>query len=135
MRVVIDTNVVLSSLLFATGRLFQIRVAWQHERIIPLASADTTSELLRVLHYPKFALNANDRREILAEYLPWCETFAEVPAVDAPDLGDPSDRIFLDLATAGAADAVVTGDSALLAYSSQFAIPIMTGRELIRLLE
>ena len=125
----------ISSLLFATGRLAQVRVAWQQELIVPLASAATASELLRVLHYPKFALNADDRREVLSEYLPWCETVTEVPAVGAPGLGDPSDRIFLDLAIAGTADAVVTGDGELLAYSNRFAIPIIRGRELIRSLD
>ena len=126
---------VLSSLLFATGRLSRIRAAWQSERIVPLASAGTISELLRVLKYPKFALSAGDRREVLAEYLPWCETVTEVPVVDVPGLGDPSDRMFLDLAMAGAADAVITGDGELLGFSPRFSIPIISGRELMRLLD
>lgn len=91
--------------------------------------------MLRVLNYPKFALSAGDRREVLAEYLPWCETVTDVPVVDVSGLGDPSDRMFLDLAMAGAADAVITGDGELLGFSPRFSIPIISGRELMRLLD
>ena len=47
--VVLDTNTVLSSLLFSQNKLSQLRVLWQSEKIIPLASKATISELIRVL--------------------------------------------------------------------------------------
>ena len=61
MRVVLDTNVVLSALVFAQGRLAPLRQAWQHGRCRRLVSTATTAELMRALRYPKFKLSAEER--------------------------------------------------------------------------
>ena len=126
LRLVLDTNVLLSALLFPTGSLSWLRHAWQSEAILPLASRDTTTELLRVLCYPKFRLTGDEREDLLADYLPWCETVivSKPPAV--PECRDFSDRPFLELALAGKADALVTGDDDLLALASVFSVPILT---------
>jgi len=71
-RVVIDTNLILSTLVFAQGRLTPLRIAWQDKRIQPLLSKDATAELIRVLAYPKFMLRAEDQQELLDDYLPYC---------------------------------------------------------------
>lgn len=47
-RLVLDTNVLLSALLFRSASMTWLRTAWQSESILPLASRDTVSELLRV---------------------------------------------------------------------------------------
>jgi len=73
-RVVIDTNLVLSTLVFANGRLAALRRAWQVRQCVPLVSKITTTELIRVLAYPKFKLDEAARQELLADYLPWCVT-------------------------------------------------------------
>lgn len=57
-RVVLDTNIVLSALLFNTGRLTWVRHAWQRQQVQPLVCTATVNELLRVLAYPKFKLTA-----------------------------------------------------------------------------
>ncbi len=126
LRLVLDTNVLLSALLFPTGSLSWLRHAWQSQAIRPLASRDTTAELLRVLHYPKFRLNGDEREDLLSDYLPWCETVivSQPPAV--PECRDPSDRPFLELALAGQADALVTGGGDLLALASVFSVPVLT---------
>jgi predicted nucleic acid-binding protein len=54
-RVVLDTNTVLSALLFVNGRLVPLRAAWQSGELTPLLCAQTVEELLRVLAYPKFS--------------------------------------------------------------------------------
>jgi predicted nucleic acid-binding protein len=59
-RLVLDTNAVLSSLLFASGRLAPLRVAWQEARFRPIVSAATTKELARALGYSKFRLSATE---------------------------------------------------------------------------
>ena len=76
--------------------------------------------------YPKFALDAGERRDLLDDYLPFCET---VPVPDpppaVPECRDPSDRPFLELALAGRADALVTGDADLLTLADVFPVPIL----------
>ncbi len=116
----------VSALLFPAGPTSWLREAWQSLVVVPLASHDTTAELIRVLHYPKFHLTADEREDLLAEYLPWCEvvTVSEPPAV--PECRDPFDRPFLELALVGRADALVAGDRDLLARAPAFPIPVLT---------
>ncbi|MBF0095538.1 MAG: putative toxin-antitoxin system toxin component, PIN family [Alphaproteobacteria bacterium] len=130
-RLVLDTNVLLSALLFQGASMTWLRTAWQSDSIRPLASRDTVSELLRVLAYPKFGLAAPDRDDLLADYLPWCETMTipDPPPV-TPECRDPFDQPFLVLALAGRADALVTGDRDLLALVNSFAVPILTPAEM-----
>lgn len=126
-RLVLDTNVLLSALLFRSAAMTWARSAWQSGRILPLASRDTVSELLRVLGYPKFRLAPDDRDELLADYLPWCETVTiPMPPPAVPECRDPFDQPFLLLALVGRADALVTGDRDLLALAGAFPVPILT---------
>lgn len=130
-RVVLDTNIVLSALLFSQGRLAWIRQGWQAGQLTPLVCKDTAEELLRVLAYPKFKLNPEDRDELLADFLPWAEVIT-VPETlpDIPECRDPHDRIFLVLTRIADVDALVTGDNDLLTLREEFRIPILTADEL-----
>jgi len=119
-RVVLDTNVVVSALLFDHGRLSWLRPAWMAGDFRPLVSHATAEELLRVLSYSKFHLTEQEIEALLGDFLPFSEP-VEVPlgvreAVAAlPRLRDPDDRIFLQLAEAGTAEFLITGDKDLLA--------------------
>ena len=129
-RAVLDTNVLLSVLLFPAGRVSWLRGAWRAGRVRPLASQDTTAELIRVLAYPKFRLDEAERQDLLDDYLPFCEAVViPSPPPAIPACRDPFDRPLLLLAIAGRADALVTGDADLLALASEFAIPIVAPAE------
>lgn len=132
-RVVIDTNLVLSALVFAGGRLVPLRLAWQAQRVLPLVSRATAAELIRTLAYPKFKLAAHEQEELLADYLPYCKT-VRIPAVPpaTPRCRDAFDVIFLELALAGKADALVTGDKDLLSLAGQMACPILSAEQFFR---
>jgi len=129
-RLVLDTNVLLSALLLRAGSLSWLRPAWQSEAVRPLASRKTAAELIRVLAYPKFRLTDADRDDLLADYLPWCETVIISAPLTLPDCRDPFDLPFLELALAGKADSLVTGDRDLLVLATQFPVPIITPAEL-----
>lgn len=125
-RVVIDTNLVLSALVFAQGRLSPLRQAWQSGDCLPLISQETASELLRVLAYPKFKLAPAEQHELLADYIPWCKTVTMPhPPPVTPNCRDPFDVPFLQLAIVGKADFLVTGDQDLLSLAKKFARPIV----------
>ncbi len=129
-RVVLDTNCLVSALIFSRGRFAWLRDAWQAKRFIALASRDTVSEFLRVLNYPKFKINRNEQEILLAEFLPYVETVQIEKAPEGlPDIRDADDLMFLVLAAVGHADAVVSGDSDILAVKPQFHIPILTVAE------
>lgn len=131
LRIVLDTNIVLSALLFRNGRLTGFRQAWQSGRIVPVVCRETATELLRVLAYPKFKLTEADREELLADFLPWAETttLPEYPPA-LPKCRAPHDQVFLLLACTAGVDALVTGDADLLALRAEFQPPILTADEL-----
>ncbi len=115
-RVVFDTTTVLSALLFAHGRLARLRQHWREGRCTPLLSRTTAAELTRVLGYPKFQLSEDDRRELPADYLPYCEIVE--PIQPCPHLcRDARDQPFLDLAQTGRAGLLISGDKDLLVMS------------------
>ena len=92
-----------------------------------MTGRQTTTELIRVLTYPKFALSDGERHELLDDYLPFCETVAvPEPPPAVPACRDPFDRPFLELALAGRADVLVTGDADLLALARDFSVPILS---------
>ncbi|MDE2764166.1 MAG: putative toxin-antitoxin system toxin component, PIN family [Gemmatimonadota bacterium] len=125
-RWVLDTNVLVSALLFPAGRLTWIRDAWRSGAIVPLASRETTTELIRVLCHPRFGLTPREREDLLADYLPHCESVIVTTPPPVPDCRDHFDRPFLELALASRADALVTGDRDLLALAGVFSVPILT---------
>ena len=125
-RPVLDTNVLVSALVFHAGASSWLRQAWRSETIRPLASRDTVAELLRVLSYPKFHLTDDDREDLLGDYLPWCETVTVPRSTEVPDCRDPGDRPFLQLAVSAEADALVTGDEDLLVLADVCSVPILT---------
>ncbi|MHB8493259.1 MAG: putative toxin-antitoxin system toxin component, PIN family [Casimicrobiaceae bacterium] len=134
-RVVLDTNVVLSALLFAQGRLARLRADWQQEGFHPLASTATIGELMRALTYPKFKLTVDEQHELLADYLPWCTTVSMPKKPPrTPICRDPFDAPFLQLAIVGKAAFLVTGDDDLLGLASRFCCPIVTAQAFVSLL-
>ncbi|MEO8143150.1 MAG: putative toxin-antitoxin system toxin component, PIN family [Betaproteobacteria bacterium] len=126
-RVVFDTGVIVSALVFKGGQLDWLRDDWRESRSVPLVSPATANELLRVLLYPKFRLTEAEREELLAEFLPYAETFNNPRGVKMlPRCRDPQDRMFLELAAAARADALVSGDADLLVLAPDFAVPILS---------
>jgi putative PIN family toxin of toxin-antitoxin system len=120
-RVVLDTNVVLSALVFRGGAAGQVRQAWQRGLVLPLVSKATAQELVRVLAYPKFRLSAAEQQELLADYLPYAETVRIAqPPPEVPHYRDPLDLPFMHLAVAGQAQVLVSGDRDLLAIAAEF---------------
>ena len=120
-RVVLDTNVVLSALVFRGGVAGQVRLAWQRGLVLPLASTATVQELLRDLAFPKFRLSQAEQDELLADYLPYAETVRiPQPPPTVPDCRDVLDLPFMHLAVTGQALLLVTEDLDLLAIAAEF---------------
>jgi uncharacterized protein len=123
---VLDTNLVLSALVFRGGTAASLRLAWQQGACIPLVSSETVQELIRVLAYPKFRLTPAEQHELLADYLPYAHTVRiPKPPPAVPKCRDPFDLPFLQLAIAGRADFLVSGDKDLLVLASDFSVPII----------
>jgi hypothetical protein len=112
MRVVLDTNVLLSALISPHGAPDVIYHAWRAARLELLTSAAQLDEIRRVSRYPKLktilpahrvgAMVNNMQRAIVLENLP------ELPA--GIEVTDPNDTFLYAMALAGEADYLVTGD-------------------------
>ena len=109
-RVVLDTNVLVSALLFENGRLAWLRRTWQTAAITPVLAESSARELIRVLAYPKFRLEQPAIDRLLEDVLPWCETRAGPIEPCQHQVRDPKDQVFLDLALAAGVPVLVSGD-------------------------
>lgn len=134
MRLVVDTNVLVSALLGGTSLPAHLITLWREGRFDLLTSSEQLDELMRVTRYPKIrerltpALAGrliNELREIavLVENLPQVTVCA-----------DPFDNYLLAMAGAGAADFVVTGDKRdLLGLRLYEGIRIVAVREFLEM--
>ena len=126
LRVVLDSNVLLSALVFQGGLLGRFRALWTSGKIHPYASKQTIQELIGQLANPKFKLNAFDQDALLADYLPFvqvADTLKNDGQVNIPICRDPKDQMFLVLAHASKADCLVTGDQDLLVLANTPNLP------------
>jgi uncharacterized protein len=118
-RVVPDTNVLVSALLFEQGRLAWLRRSWQTAAITPVLAESSARELIRVLTYPKFRLERPDIDRLLEDVLPWCETHSGPIKACQLQVRDPKDQLFLDLALAAGVPVLISGDGDLLALKNE----------------
>jgi uncharacterized protein len=128
-RYVFDTNVVVSALLFDAGRLARLRAAWATGAVVPIVSQATSTELVRVLAYPKFQLDPADRAELLADYLPFAELVTGAVPQASVLAVDPDDQPFTDLCFASRANGIVSGDAHLSSLAP--AVPVVRPADLL----
>ncbi len=135
MRLVFDTNVVISTLVLKSQHTLFIRQAWAKHELIPIITKITIEEILRVLQYPKFKLSHTEQEDLLEEYLEYAEVCIEIQSVkDHYTCTDIHDQKFLDLAISARAEGIITGDWDLLTITKCFPIPILSIRDLQALL-
>lgn len=130
-RVVLDTNVVVSGLLFG-GPPGRIATLWKAEKISPVISKDIAQEYLRVLSYPKFALSESEIEFIFYDEILAFTEVIEVPESKEVIIGDdPSDDKFLHCAVHGGVGNVVSGDVHLLNLKRYSGVEILSAREFL----
>lgn len=130
-RVVLDTNVVISALLFR-GELSRLHVLWKKRAFILIASREVVEEYVRVLAYPKFKLSEMEIKDIIqTELLPYIEPVSVM--VDTRGVcKDPDDDKFLACAEASNADVIVSGDAHLLNLKKHKGCPIWTAEVFLK---
>ena len=124
-RAVIDTNVIVSAILFGgiPGKLISL---WKSGHLKPLASKDIIDEYIKVLAYPKFRLTEKEINYILYnEILPYFEVVTLKPGLGTIQK-DPSDDKFIHCAEAGKAGVIISGDQHLLNLKTYGKLKILT---------
>jgi putative PIN family toxin of toxin-antitoxin system len=130
-KIVLDTNVLVSALLFR-GESSRIVNLWESGKIIPVISKETFEEFKDVLTYPKFSLTENEIKSIIEDnVLP----FFEVAETAHNVLGvcrDPKDDKFLSCAISAGADFIVSGDKDLCDLGKYKSVKIINIHEFLK---
>lgn len=134
-RLVLDSNVLLSALLSPASPSAGILSCWRDRKVIVLTAAEQIDEIARVTRYPKMrallhpALAGrlvNRLREVAA-------VVDNLPTIDRSP--DPDDNYLLAIAEAGDAQFLVTGDKPLLTLKRHHSTRIVTPSALLQLLK
>jgi len=117
MRLVLDTNVWLDWLIFDDPAIVPLKTAKDNGSIEIVIDDPCRDELVRVLAYPKFALDDDAQKNLLAQADQICSRLHALsyPMPDSlPVCKDPDDVKFQSLACASVADWLISKDNALL---------------------
>lgn len=133
LRVVVDTNVILSGILSSKGAPAEILDAWRERRFLLLISPAIIAEVLAVLNYPrirkKYALSDSEIGQLISLVEHDALLLPGNPDVVGSVPDDPADEMFLACALDGGADMIVSGDHHLLDLEVFQDIPIMSARK------
>lgn len=130
MRIVIDTNILVSAQIVAAGNAAVIVDAWLDGKFTLLTSSEQDDELRATLNKPKVAVLIEPHRagRLVNQIRKLAEDVGRLPNVQRSS--DPQDDFLLAMCEAGHADYLVTGDkSGLLALATHKSTKIITARE------
>jgi len=135
-RVVFDTNVLVSALVFG-GILRQavdlIGSKIGSKSVRPVMSEAILTELRRIISvkFPEFAPLLSRYESLLRHYAFWVPLGGQVVSV----VRDPDDNAILETSLVGKCEFVTSGDKDLLALGTYKGIRIVTPAELVELLK
>lgn len=137
-RVVLDTNLFVSSLLVRQGRPAQVLAAWRERRFVLVTSPAIIAEVRSTLTYPPIRRKYRLTADLIDGLVGLLEHDALIVPGTADVSGaiaeDPGDEIILACALDGRADCIVSGDRHLLDLGTYQGIAILTPHEfLVRL--
>ncbi|WP_338834082.1 hypothetical protein MHLNE_04500 [Moorella humiferrea] len=134
MKVVLDTNVVISGLLAPVGPPGKIVDLWADGKIEVVVSPAVITEYMGVFLRPKFVIvgTVEERQQLLEGFINLDNTILVLPDVEVNAINaDPSDNRFLECAKTGETNSLISGDSHLLALGEYEGIPIITPGQFI----
>lgn len=135
LRVVLDTNVFVSSLLVKKGLPAQVLNAWRKRRYLLAISPALIAEIQAVLNYPrirrKYMLHDEDIEQLITLLKQDALLVPGNAGVTGVIPDDPKDDMVLACALDAQADFIVSGDSHLLDLGEYQGIPILTVREFV----
>jgi putative PIN family toxin of toxin-antitoxin system len=132
MRVVLDTNVLISMIL--GGVVGELVDEWDARQFQVVTSTDIVAEYATVLARPKFGLSP-DIVEAIVGYIQRNVEFVVPVERIALISDDPKDNMFLECADAGQVEYIVSGDPDLVKLGAFRGIPIITPRAFLDLLK
>jgi putative PIN family toxin of toxin-antitoxin system len=135
MRVVLDTNILLSALINPHGVPAELIVAWREQRFALVTSIEQLVELGDVARRPVLRARIIPARvgRFIHDLRRFAEVFRRLPQLDRST--DPADNFLLAMAQLGNADYLVSGDRlGVLALKNHRVTRIVSARELHKVL-
>ncbi|GAB4532851.1 MAG: putative toxin-antitoxin system toxin component, PIN family [Anaerolineae bacterium] len=137
MRVVIDTSILVRAVIMPHGTVGPVLLRLRQGEYTLLYAHSLLEELVDVLHrpriYQKYRLTEEDIETVVSLILLRGE--AVTPQEHITACRDPKDNKFLEVAVAGKADIIVTGDEDLLALHPFAGIPILSSAAFLQMLD
>ncbi len=122
LRIVLDTNVLVSGLAYPASIPGQTIAVWRQGGLDIVLSRYILDELVRVLpNLPPVTLNEAEIRD-LADSFMFQADIVEPDISQEPALRDPADQQVLGTLLASQANYLITGDKDLLALKEKYAI-------------
>ncbi len=138
LRLVVDTNIIVSGLITTATPPAQILDAVQNKKVVLLVSDEVIVEYLRVLEYSRIRKYKKITDEVIRNLTSlFVEETKRIEVLSTIKKSkDPDDDKFLSLAVEGKADFLITGDKAdLLSLKKIEHIPIITARQAVEKLK
>lgn len=112
-RVVIDTNVLISGILFQKSIPGEIIFAWLRNKFVSVTSNKIKQEVINTLKKPKLKKHVNSKHFDLVEQL---FLFSEIvnPSTKYNVCQDKDDNMLFEVAKEGQTDFIVSGDKKVL---------------------
>jgi uncharacterized protein len=137
LKVVLDTNQFVSSLIVKKGVPAQLLEAWHSHAYILIASREILKEVEQVLHYPhitkKYKFQKEDIESLIAVIKHEAIVFFDTPEVNVIK-EDPQDNKILACALKAHADYIVSGDHHLLNLGWYKNIAIVSARDFLEII-
>jgi uncharacterized protein len=135
MRVILDTNILLSALLVSHGAPAKLLDAWERKVFTLVACDDLMGELRDVASRPFFRarLRASSAESLARSIEDFSSFYKNLPV--GPIAPDPKDSFLLALAEIGEAAFLVTGDKQLLELRYHKSTRILSPAEMTKLLK
>jgi putative PIN family toxin of toxin-antitoxin system len=137
MRTVVDTNILIRAVIRPRGTVGPVLLRLRQGEYTLLYSRPLLEELIDVLNRPrireKYRLNDLDIQTVVGLILLRGEAVAPTEQIAA--CRDPKDDKFLEVAVAGRADVIVSGDKDLLTMHPYAGIPIVPPSAFLRMLD
>ncbi len=129
MRIVLDTNVLVSALLNAHGSPGRVLDGLLLGELRLVCDDRILGEYREVVVRPKFRFDPGHRDRVLEYLAGACERVVAPPMGCA--LPDPDDRAFLEVAVDAAADALVTGNTRHYPEGVRHGVSVLTPAEFV----
>jgi len=135
MRVVLDTNVLVSALISAGGPPAKLLDAWRAQRFTLVSSSEQLEEFRAVTRHPKLRVfvQRTEAGRFVRQLRIHALVLQRLPRVDRSS--DPADNFLLAMAEAASADYLVSGDRrGVLALKTHEGTHIISARDMLAVL-